>query len=1253
MPKMTMTTRLRLAADIGGTFTDIVLDDGSRRRTSKVLTTPRAPEQAVLDGAAVLLAEAGRTFSEIDVLVHGTTLATNCIIERKGARTALIATEGFRDIIEIADESRYDQYDVLIEKPSLLVPRRWRYTIPERMDVSGRVLLALDEAAVETIATAIDRERIEAVAVAFMHGYANPAHEERTRDMLARRLPALAITLASQVCPEVREYERTSTAVANAYVQPLMAGYLGRLEAAFRNRGLRAPIHLMTSGGSLASIEAARRFPIRLVESGPAGGAILAAHIAAERGLSEILSFDMGGTTAKICLIENGEPLKARSFEVDRSSRFMKGSGLPVRIPVIEMVEIGAGGGSIARVDALKRIHVGPESAGSEPGPAALSRGGDRPTVTDADLALGRIDPARFAGGSITLDQQAAERSIGEHVAAKLGIDQATAAWGIGEIVDENMANAARVHAVERGFDVAGRTLVAFGGAAPLHACRLAEKLGIHRIVVPADAGVGSAIGFLLAPTAFEIVRSRHMRLEAFDHIAAAELLDSMGCEAEALARSAATDARLTVSRQAFMRYVGQGHEIAVPVPDGPLRDGIADQLRTAFEAEYDRLFARHIPSARIEVMNWAVLATTGTEKPGSLTPPRASTAPAPIGQREIVAYSGSARASVPVYDRASLTPGCSVTGPCVIVESGTGTIVSKRFDATVDAGGALVLTVKAVAGIRSAGAGSGDSDIARQVMWNRLIAVVEEQAQVLLRTAFSPIVREAGDLSAGVFDAKGRMLAQAVTGTPGHVNSMALSVEHFIRHFGVDAMKEGDVYITNDPWMGTGHTNDFVLTTPVFLQGKLVALFSCTSHLMDIGGIGFGADATDVFMEGLHIPFLKLFDEGKPNETLFTMIRANTRLPVDTIGDVYSLANCNEIGRRRLVSMMEEFGLDRLDALADHICTRSREAVLAEIAKLPKGTWRYQMTVDGFEAPITLSATTTVGEGGVHVDYTGTSPQARRGINIPLAYTTAYTVFGLACAIAPRVPNNAGSLAPYTVSSPEGTLLNALKPAAVLARHITGQMLPDMVFGCLSQAVPDRVPAEGTSCLWNITLRGRLADGDTGNYGFATTFTSNGGTGARPATDGLSATSYPSGVKGTPVEIGEQLMPVVFWKKELRADSGGPGRTRGGLGQIIEIESRIGQPFELLAAFDRILHPPRGRDGGGDGQPGVARLASGKVLAGKGTQTIPPGERLVLMTSGGGGLGRPAARDRAKVAEDAREGRISPAAAKTTYAAE
>jgi N-methylhydantoinase B len=528
------------------------------------------------------------------------------------------------------------------------------------------------------------------------------------------------------------------------------------------------------------------------------------------------------------------------------------------------------------------------------------------------------------------------------------------------------------------------------------------------------------------------------------------------------------------------------------------------------------------------------------------------------------------------------------------------------------------------------------------QIMWNRLIAVVEEQGQILMRTAFSPIVRECGDISAGVFDLSGRMLAQGVTGTPGHVNSMAESVKHFIRHFPIETMKEGDAYITNDPWMGTGHLNDFVVTTPAFRNGKPVALFSCTSHLMDIGGIGFGPDATDVFMEGLYLPMLKLIDAGKVDQNVMAIIRANTRQPVDTEGDTYSLAACNDMGAKRLVEMMDEFGIDTLDALADYICERSREAVLVEIAKLPKGTWRNEMVVDGYDEPVTLAATLTVSEDGIHVDFTGTSGQAQRGINVPHSYTTAYTVFGLGCVVAAQIPNNAGSLGPLTVSAPLGSILNAPKPAAVSSRHVIGQMLPDVVFGCLRQIIPERVPAEGTSCLWNLNVRGRTHAGAQGNYGFAMAVTSNGGTGARFDKDGLSATAYPSGVRGTPVEIAETQTPLIFWKKELRPDSGGDGRTRGGHGQIIEIESGVDASFEILAAFDRIDHPPRGRDGGKDGAAGYVGLKSGKKLKGKGFQTIPAGDRLVVLTPGGAGIGDPAQRDAALVSRDIAEELVS-----------
>jgi N-methylhydantoinase A len=690
-------TQTRLAVDIGGTFTDVVLETADGRlATKKVLTTPRAPEEGVMEGTLALLAESGVGLSAIDVLVHGTTLATNAIIERKGARTALIATDGFRDVLDIAYESRYDQYDIFIEKPVSLVPRALRFTVPERVDVEGRVLLELDEKTVAALPEQLKAENIGSVAVSLLHSYANPAHERRVGEILARAIPGLAITLSSEVCPEVREYERTSTAVANAYVQPLMAGYLGRLDQALKAAGFRGTVYLMTSGGGLTSLEAAARFPIRLVESGPAGGAILATHVAALAGEKKVLSFDMGGTTAKICLIEDLRPETSRAFEVDRAARFLKGSGLPLRIPVIEMVEIGAGGGSIAKVDALKRIVVGPESAGAEPGPACYGRGGERPTVTDADVALGRIDPERFAGGKMPLDVKSATTALDRHVGQPLGLSESVAGFGVAEIVDENMANAARVHAVERGKAVGETTLIAFGGAAPLHASRLAEKLGIRRIIVPPNAGVGSAIGFLRAPVAYEVVRSRYMRLDAFDADAANALLDGLKEEARRVVESGARGQRLDERRTAYMRYVGQGHEIVVPVPARSLTAKDAAELRAGFEREYRALFQRIIPDGAIEVLSWTLTLSTANTLPQALAAVVRREAATPVGRRPVFDAATEAFVEVPVYSRPDLASGQTVPGPALIAEDETTTFVSARFDAAIDAAGSIVLERRA-----------------------------------------------------------------------------------------------------------------------------------------------------------------------------------------------------------------------------------------------------------------------------------------------------------------------------------------------------------------------------------------------------------------------------------------------------------------------------------------------------------------------------------------------------------------------------
>ena len=534
-------------------------------------------------------------------------------------------------------------------------------------------------------------------------------------------------------------------------------------------------------------------------------------------------------------------------------------------------------------------------------------------------------------------------------------------------------------------------------------------------------------------------------------------------------------------------------------------------------------------------------------------------------------------------------------------------------------------------------------ADIQRQVMWNRLLAVVEEQAQTMIRTAFSTTVREAGDLSAGIFDLQGRMLAQAVTGTPGHVNSMMESVLHFLRKFPAVTLQDGDHLITNDPWLGTGHLHDLTVVTPAFHHGKLVALFANTAHVIDVGGLGMGPEGRSVFEEGLFIPIVKCFQAGKPNETFFDFLRAGTRLPVELEGDVYSLCACNEAGARRLVQMLDEFRLDGIDALADFILDSSHRATLAEIAKLPQGRFSAEIWSDGYEVPVRLTAAMTIWAQKITVDFAGTSPVSGRGINVPAAYTRAYSCFGIKCVVAPAIPNNTASLAPFRMRIPEGCILNAPRPRAVSVRHVVGQLLPDLMMGCLHQAVPDRVTAEGSSCLWNPPLRGGaiVSGPESPLPDFEVITFNSGGTGARPGQDGLDGTAFPSGVRTMPVEATENVAPVIFWRKELRPGSGGAGRTRGGMGQIMEIGAKGEAEFACNAVFDRVAHAPKGREGGGDGAAGRVYLKSGTTLRTKGYQTIPAGDRLVLELPGGGGLGPVAERDPALTERDQRDGLI------------
>ena len=675
---------MRLAIDIGGTFTDIVLEDKTKLLTKKVLTSTSQPEVAVIEGVEELLQENKIKSSDIKMIIHGTTLATNAVIERKGAKTCFITTEGFRDVLDIGYESRFDQYDILIEKTMSLVPRKYRYVIEERTDINGSIIKPINAKKFQSLVDTIKKEKFESIGIGFLHSYANSKNENDLKEFLLKHLPDVEVSISSDVCPEIREYERFTTTVVNSYIKPLMSRYLKKLESELKQKGFNCPLLLMTSGGTLTNVTSACNNPVRLVESGPAGGAILATSIAEDLKLDKVISFDMGGTTAKITIIENQKAIKAREFEVDRKARFKKGSGFPLRIPVIEMVEIGAGGGSIARVNKLDQIITGPDSAGSNPGPACYSNGGDNPTITDADLVIGKIDPDKFAEGKINLSKEFAKNAITKKISEKLNMKTETAALAISEIVDETMSNAARVHTVEQGHETSNRTLIGFGGAAPLHISRVAEKLRVKKIIIPTNASVGSAVGFLRAPVGYEVVKSLRMLLNKFNYEKVNNLLNSMRSEAQKIIQNNSEKTEFIEERFAFMRYAGQGHEIKVPIDNKVLSNEDAKTIKNSFEANYEKLYSRTLPNADIEILTWSLsLSIMGK----NITEYLELDSYKKIKENSLIDYfdyQSGEQIKIPNYERTKLNPGDLIEGQCVITEAQTTIVVSNNFNTKV-----------------------------------------------------------------------------------------------------------------------------------------------------------------------------------------------------------------------------------------------------------------------------------------------------------------------------------------------------------------------------------------------------------------------------------------------------------------------------------------------------------------------------------------------------------------------------------------
>ena len=1240
-----------VGCDIGGTFTDLVLYDSSSGEIviTKVVTDPGDPSEGVINGARALKSRVHDYLSATREFIHATTLVANAVVERRGSKTALLATRGFRDVLELRRHVRIKNTEMWNDPPEPLVPRHLRLPVTERAYADGRILAPVDEDEVRRNVEYFLEQGIESVAVAFLHSYANGTNEQCVGRIIRELAPDMAVSLSSQVLPEYQEYERTATTVVNAYVKPITQGYLRRLEGRLADEGFQSKLFVTLSNGGLASLETASEFPVRAIESGPVAGAVAAQLFARLSGLDEVLSLDMGGTTAKTCLIKSGALPLTSELEVARSERLQRGSGYPVAIPSVDLIEIGAGGGSLARVNDLGLVQVGPESAGADPGPICYGFGGEDTTVTDADLVLGYLDPDYFLGGEMKLDIDSAARGLQKRLAEPLGRELLDVAWTVHQVVNENMAAAVKMHVIERGGDPARSSLVAFGGAGPVHAYDVAHKLGIQKVLVPPLAGVTSALGLLAAPPAFDMSRTYKVPFQRLDFAALQAGFQEMEREVEGLLRGVDPDGPAQFSRSVDVCYIGQGYQVPIELPEGDLTTMNRETLWDRFAKEYEAKYGYFYDDIPAQVVNLRVRGSiAGRELVLKTLPRKASSNVSEALKGERPAYSVSKGGMVPhlVYDRYRLGPGMSIRGPAIIEEKESTTVVAEGGSVEVDDYGTLVISV----GQAGTGAAKPDS-LNLDMIWPRLISIADEMATTQIRTAFSHDVIEVHDMSTGICDPRGYLVAQTNLGATGHTGTMPPLVKNILQKVPRECMHPGDAYITNDPWVQSGHTADIFVVTPAFLGPRLIGFAVTSIHHLDIGGRAGSGLTEEVYEEGLILPILPLMREGKPNEELFSIIRRNVRFSERVIGDLRSQVATGYVGAQRLAQLLEEQDLSSIEGVADEIIARSETVMRQGIGALRDGTYRSRFALDMADQsgnPLQLCLALTVRGDELYADFTGTSPQVRRPINDPLNHVRAFMVEAIKMICAPHAPNNEGSHRPIFTYAPEGCLLNPTYPAPVFWR-IVGTLSSDLALAALSQAAPELVPAgTGSLPIFQFYISGLRRSGQP----FSLHQHAFGGMGGRPGRDGLASVSFPYSVREVSTEGSEMETPLLYEKREIPCDSGGAGQWRGGSGEELVIralpDGDVG-PEKLIVfsgAGGRFTEPPHGISGGRPGARAeilVDGVPQDPATLGNSPEVhLRSDQVLTIRLAGGGGYGDPRKRNPRLIQADLDNGYIS-----------
>jgi len=1221
-----------IGIDVGGTFTDfVVARKGQPPRYFKTASTPNDPSEGLMTGlneAASAHDLSLRDFlASADMIIHGSTVATNTLVERKGAKVGLITTDGFRDLLGMREGLKEDRYNLRMTPVVPLVPRYLRAEVPERVKADGKVKVALDEDALNKALDGLKDEGVEALAVCFLFSYLNSDHEDRVGEIIQDKFPGMYTSLSSQVIPQIKEFDRLSTTVINSYVGPVLGRYLESLQERLTSYSQAGDFLIMQSNGGVAPIEDSSRLAVRSILSGPAGGVSGAAAYGRLSSSANIIAFDMGGTSTDISLIENGEPhMSTEKFE----------AGWKISVPMIDIHTMGAGGGSIASVGLGGIMQVGPESAGAVPGPASYGKGGDLPTVTDANLALGYLDPGNFLGGNAKLDRSLAEKAVAGHVAQPLGLSMIEAAEGISTVVSTSISEGVRLMSVQRGVDPRQFTMMAFGGAAGLQAGKVARQLQVEKVIIPAAAAVLSAHGMLSTDLKYDYSRSYPAALLGIDLDAVKGIVSGMESEGrDKLLGQGVPESDIEVTVSADMRYLDQIYEVNVPLPS-LAQDPAAclDQWAANFHNRYQELYSYSQSEQEIRLVT---LRATVVGRLPKLDPPpldTGNTGPPKEKSRRDIYLGGWVEA--PVYEIGDLSPGSSITGPAILESDFTTVLVEARDSVTIDAYGGIELQVSLESGPDTAAATDRPDPVTLAVVEHRLESIALEMTEVMLRTAMSQILNSSRDFSTAILDADCQLVAQG-EGIPVHVSALPVAGAAVRDYFG-DTIAEGDLFILNDPYFGGSHLPDITIIRPVFDQGRLLFYAVNRAHHSDVGGGthgGYNPRATEIYQEGIRIPPLKLYDRGVPREDVLQMLSANVRQPENFLGDLNAQIGSVMIAAQRIGELLESYGADRLLAAVEEILAATERQVRQFISEWPDGVYYGESLVDddGFDSKlIPIRAKVTISGDSMTIDLGESSKQVKGFINSAYANTRSLAHAAIMYIAPADLAKNEGSMRPVEILAPKGLIVNANPPAPVcMSTNHCAEEIVEAIFKALSQAVPKEVNA-GFSRRLRYAITGK--DPRTGRQFIWHFFLARGGGGATYGYDGwpgVGEINVAGGIRSPSIEVTEERFPFFIRRHELRPNSGGSGAWRGGLGGICDLVYEGEGPALLNTAGDGIVVPPFGLFGGEDGLPHDYKIISNgteRPLGSKETEVVVnPGDHVYCLSSGGGGYGDPAER--------------------------